>query len=78
MGVSSFYVRVYRPAVMHEFEIEVDEDLIGLDDETQVNNSPAREALRLALQRARTGEGEQTDRMEEEVVALLWTRASIG
>lgn len=71
MASELFYIRVYRPAGMHEFEVEVDPDLIGLDDEGEVDSSPAREALRQAIRRARAGEDLQRN-VQEEFVALVW------
>ncbi len=67
----NFYVKVYKPMAVYEYDIEVHPDLIGLDDETQTNNSPKTEANRIALQKAKRGEDEQTD-VSNEMIALNW------
>jgi hypothetical protein len=72
-----YFVRVYRPEALYEYEMEIDPDLIGLDDEREAESTdPKREALRLALRRARAGDGEQTRGIREEYIALLWDEVS--
>lgn len=78
-AVRSFYVRVYRPIAVYELEVEVHPDVIGLDDERAVHDSPAREALRQAIIRVRDGKVEpQTGHeLEQEFVALIHDEESM-
>lgn len=72
-----YFVRVYRPAAVYEYEVEVDPDLIGLDDEENVSDDAATYALRTAIRRAKAGELEERDGLEEEFVALIHDDVSI-
>lgn len=69
--IQTFYVKVYKPAAVFEYEIEVDPDLIGLDDEENVHDAPSTYALRTAIKKAKAGELAQTDNIDEEFVALV-------
>lgn len=71
--VKSYFVRVYRPAALYEYEVEVDPDLIGMEDESMrdVSDDPATHAMRIALRKAKAGELEQRDNLEAEFVAIL-------
>jgi len=78
MSSELFYVRVYRPSEVFECEVEVDPDLIGLDDESEAENTdPKREALRLALKQAKSGRGKQVPGAGEEFVALIWNEENV-
>jgi len=73
---SFHYVRVYRPVEVYEYEIEVDEDLIGLEDESDACVTPSISALREALRRAKAGENRE-EISAEEFVALDWDEANV-
>lgn len=70
--VKTFFVSVYQPISIHEYEIDVHPDLIGLDDEKQANNSVKQEAMRIAMQKARNGENKETNNICCEFIALMW------
>jgi hypothetical protein len=70
--IKTFYINVYKPVSIHEYEIEVHPDLIGLEDENQANDSAEQEAMRIAMQKARRGENKDINNIGCEFIALMW------